>query len=964
MSEENINDIVETTNAVPETVETAGTAAVETAGEAVTQAADTAVEAAEPVYQQAAPAPVDWYVPNADQGDQPPKKKKKKGLKIALIVVLAIVVIIGATIAIAYATNKEYVQNKWALLTKSDEEYLKWVADKKVQAVKTNAASKLDATKTAGLTESFTSNGKISFSLSSELGKLVLGKSFTGIEKAGLEYLLSVENNNRIGVQLTPFYKDTDIISVAGVYDINGDKAYVSIPSYKSEIISLEKLIAENKDKIDEFKKQIEKNIDLSGNGIAESINKFKGFFTGDSLDKLVGTILDKTGDVSMEKNINVRIGNLEGEFNIISGTVKKEDIQQIIKSYTGDILNESSSALEDMIKAENPDLPVNADQITDLKNSLDKALKSISSTAEIKVFVDNKGNIAGASIKLTVDKYPITVKWISEENKDDASKTVTASDILVQSFVLANITCETQKTDTLQKCAVTIKPGAFVASLAESMLEGVANYVLKIDFTDEKKSSDTNEHAISLVVTNGSEELAYIRLNGTTVKDKVQLPIDIYTNSGKVIDLYDVPNSDYIDVTLFGRQIFGKLDEINDPNFNNFLNGLLESTGMSLDTLREMVETGNASIADNLLKKKLRELLGIPEPYAYDSITEAPKSEDGKYMYSWDILKDTSTGSVSVAGFNVYDHFREPTVYVADLESEKSALLLNYADQVYAYDAEAGSGIEMGDKIVFDAVPIMFGVPMESYAYAGNNATIGKYEYGAGIDDKLLGMQAGQTKDIDLTLDERYGDFAGYSGTFRITVTKIQKTFGPEWSERFIVGELGYESLEACETYLLAEAEKKLPEPEPEPTVWDIKSALLDEAVFKASYTELDEETKSLTATYFSSVESKGTYFLQELYGANHSLRNQDEKNRIVSPTSDYKLKRSIFCAGVAYKSGISFDSDELDTYYDKLAEESGYTSGKELKDKIVMYYGERFMVDFAIERAVCDLLYENSIK
>ena len=964
MSEENINDIVETTEAMPETVEAAGTAAIETAGEAVTQAADTAVEAAEPVYQQASPAPVDWYVPNADQGDQPPKKKKKKGLKIALIVVLAIVVIIGATIAIAYATNKEYVQNKWALLTKSDEEYLKWVADKKVQAVKTNAASKLDATKTAGLTESFTSNGKISFSLSSELGKLVLGKSFTGIEKAGLEYLLSVENNNRIGVQLTPFYKDTDIISVAGVYDINGDKAYVSIPSYKSEIISLEKLIAENKDKIDEFKQKIEKNINLSGSSITESINKFKGYFTGDNIDKLVGVIVDRMSDVSIDKNNNVRVGNLEGNYNVISGTLKKEDIQEILKDYMGNVLNASSDALADLIKAENPDIAIGAEQITELKKSFETAVEKLSATANIKLFVDTKGNIAGASINVTVGMYPVTVKWLSLEDKDDATKKITASDILVQSFVIANITCETQKTDTLQKRVITIKPGAFVASLAESKLEGITNYALKVVISNEKKSSDTEEQEISLVVAKGSEELAYIKVNGTTVKGKAQLPIDIYTNSGKVIDLYDLPDSDYIDVTLFGKQLFGKLDEINDPGVNNFLDGLLQKQGMSLDNIREMVESGNASIADNLLKKKLRKLLGIPEPYAYDSITEAPKSEDGKYMYSWDILKDISTGSMSVTGFNVYDHFREPTVYVADLESEKSALLLNYADQVYDYDAEPGSGIEMGDKIVFDAVPIMFGVPMESYAYAGNNATIGKYEYGAGIDDKLLGMQAGQTKDIDLTLDERYGEFAGYSGTFRITVTKIQKTFGPEWSERFIVGELGYESLEACEAYLLAEAEKKLPEPEPEPTVWDIKSALLDEAIFMASYTELDEETKSFIATYISSVESKGTHFLQELYGANHSLRNQDEKNRIVSPTSDYKQKRSIFCAGVAYKSGISFDSDELTTYYDKLAEESGYASGKELRDKIVLYYGERFMVDFAIERAVCDLLYENSMK
>ena len=525
MSEENINDVVETTKAVSETAEAAETAVTETAAEAV--------QAAEPVYKQAAPSQVDWYVPNVDQGDVKPPKKKK-GLKIALIVVLAIIVIIGATIAIAYATNKEYVQNKWALITKSDEEYLKWVADKKVQAVKTKAAAKLEGTGIAALTDSFTCSGNVSFSLSSEIGKLVFGNNFTGVEKAGLEYLLSVENGVGIGAQITPFYKDTDIISVAGVYHFNGEKAYVSIPSYKSEVISLEKLLAENKDKIDAVKQKIEKNFDLSGKGIAESLDKFKGYFIGDNLDKLVGIIVDRMSDVSMDKNNNVRVGDLEGKYNVISGTLKKEDIQEIIKDYTNNLLAASTDALADLIKADNPDIPIDAKKLTELKKSLDAAVEKFSATANIKLYIDSKGNIAGASINMTFGMYPITVRWLSVDDKNDASKIVTASDILVQSFVIANITCETQKTDNLQKRVITIKPGAFVASLAEASLKGVADYALNIVISNEKKSSDTEDTEISLAVAKGSEELAYIKVTGTTVKGKATLPIDIYTYSGK----------------------------------------------------------------------------------------------------------------------------------------------------------------------------------------------------------------------------------------------------------------------------------------------------------------------------------------------------------------------------------------------------------------------------------------------
>ena len=61
-----------------------------------------------------------------------------------------------------------------------------------------------------------------------------------------------------------------------------------------------------------------------------------------------------------------------------------------------------------------------------------------------------------------------------------------------------------------------------------------------------------------------------------------------------------------------------------------------------------------------------------------------------------------------------------------------------------------------------------------------------------------------------------------------------------------------------------------------------------------------------------------------------------------------------------MAYKCGISFTEEELTAYYENLAKDFNYASGTELMDKIRKYYGERFLVDFAIERKISDLLYE----
>lgn len=889
---------------------------------------------------------------NSDPGT--PVKKKHKGLKIALIVIAAVIVILGVTFAIVYTTNKEYVQNKWALLTKSDEEYFKWVVDKKTQNTKSAMLLKLDEAENKEFPSALTTGGSVKFSLSSELGQMLLGKSFTGIENAGFEFDLAIENNTA-GVLVTPFYKNVDIFSLGGAVDLNNKNAYLTIPSYKSEIISLEKLIEANKDKIEELKKQFE-NANISSESLTEIFRQYREYVSGEQLDKLVNVILERTSDVELTKGSNVHVGKLEAEFNVVSGKITKTDVQNILKDYSGKFIDAFYGSIKDLAK--DPSMgDMSTEALDNIKKSMDQAIEKLAATVDVKAYVDNKGNIAGGSLKVTVGRYPVAISWLTLPDEKDDTKSVFAADIQFEGLVIATITNDMVRTDTLVSNNITIKPGAFVASAAEAVAPGIGNYSLSIITKSTKKNADTEDCEFSISVLNKTEALASLEVNCSVTYGKADMPVDI--KNGKIIDLYDVPDSDYIDVTLFGKQLFNKLDEINDQGLNNFIDRALGKSGLDLKKLRDLVDSGAADVANNTLKKALRKALGLPEPYNYASTAEVPKEEDGKFVYSWDILKDADI-SYDTLSFEVYDHFKKPEIVEPDVETEKKTLFLQYADQTYAYDAEPGSGIEMGDKIVFDAVPIMFGVPMESYAYAGNTATIGKYEYGAGIDDKLLGVQAGQTKDIDLTLDERYGDFAGYSGTFRITVTKIQKTFGPEWSERFIVGELGYESLEACEAYLEEEAKKKLPEPEPEPSVFDVKSAYLDELIYNNAYAALDEETGNTVDTYYTGIGSKGTYFLQDLYSANNAQRNQDEKNRIVGPTSDYKRKRTVFCAKAAYDMKIMLSVEELAACYDRLAKELNYASGQELQDKVKMYYGERFMVDYAIERIICDVLYE----
>ena len=109
------------------------------------------------------------------------KKKKNKGLKIALIVIAAILVLAGAVFAYIYSTKKEYVQNKWAMMTKDDTEYFRWVMDKNIAKIEEDFAKRQEEAKSqavngTGNVESeageWDAEGSLSVSLNQELGSM------------------------------------------------------------------------------------------------------------------------------------------------------------------------------------------------------------------------------------------------------------------------------------------------------------------------------------------------------------------------------------------------------------------------------------------------------------------------------------------------------------------------------------------------------------------------------------------------------------------------------------------------------------------------------------------------------------------------------------------------------------------------------------------------------------------------
>ena len=801
---------------------------------------------------------------NTSSNNKKPKKRNK-GLKIALITIFSIILVLGAGFAVIYATKTDYVKNKLALMTKNDTEYFKYVLDRNIEKSEDKFEEKSAEVKNKKAPESYTLKGKVNASLSAELGQMFISSSFAGIDNVGLKYEIDVENKDTVGALVTPSYNDVEIADIGGVYKKASKEIFLSIPSYKPLSIDVSGLFDSNRnaDIAPELKSivdTVDGFVGISGtkdpivdiDGIKDGVSRFFSDLDRAKLDRLIHIVYDKVDEAELEKDEQITLNGLEKEVNVLTCNLDKKATSEVIKAYTEELkgyLPAKSGNGNNLLGY----LPSSVSGIVNkIVETVETAVKDSTISMEVKFYVDDKGDILGGSVKISLSETKFKIDCLTLEDENNADRSETAVELSLNGLKLASIFKESEKKDGKSYFNTTVKPGAIV----ETFIKGGSTFVLTISGNRSGSIYESSDIDVNIELKKGDVKEAGIHLVNNMTAGSVTMPVDI--SESNTVDIFEISKTDYIDVPSIGKMLLDKIDAIKDEKFNNFVDGIIEENlGFDIATARTAIDTGLASAANGIVKDKINEMLGI---YDYASTSEGPRKKDGKYVYSWDILENDNMNYEGVT-FRVYDHFARPGEGDVDMEKAKADFLAQYNGQVYEdknADAQPSGTpvIEMGDDILFDAALVMGGFVMSDYAYSDNPATIGAYEYGDGIDDMLLGMKVGDSKDLTLTLDDRFGAFAGFTGTFRITVKDIQKagaTFGPEWSERFLVGILGYESVEACETAVKDAALVKLREEMPVPSVEEIKAVLMD-TVADSVAVSYDAETLETVTKYLES--------------------------------------------------------------------------------------------------------------
>ena len=138
-----------------------------------------------------------------------------------------------------------------------------------------------------------------------------------------------------------------------------------------------------------------------------------------------------------------------------------------------------------------------------------------------------------------------------------------------------------------------------------------------------------------------------------------------------------------------------------------------------------------------------------------------------------------------------------ETTVTKEEIEKSIEEMRNHYAD----YSVKTGK-IENGDIAVIDFEGFKDGVPFEGGNGENYSLTIGSNTFIPGFEDQLIGHEAGEEVDVNVTFPEDYHaeNLKGAKVTFKVKINTVKEKNVPELNEEFFA-DLGMEGINSKET-------------------------------------------------------------------------------------------------------------------------------------------------------------------
>ena len=263
---------------------------------------------------------------------------------------------------------------------------------------------------------------------------------------------------------------------------------------------------------------------------------------------------------------------------------------------------------------------------------------------------------------------------------------------------------------------------------------------------------------------------------------------------------------------------------------------------------------------------------------------------------------------------------------------------------------------VESGDTVNIDYVGKIDGEEFDGGSAEGYDLEIGSCTFIDGFEDGIIGMQVGDTKDLELKFPEDYHstDLAGKDVVFTVTVNSISRV--PELTDEVADSVVEGMTAEAYQESVRQDLEDQAKESQKTEAEQKLLQAVYENATIDGYPEENLQYTIKRAKYYYEWLASMYGMSLDD-YLKNYGM-TQDEFNEQIQPVAEEALGEEMTLLAIAKEENIEVSDEEYEAGLARYAEAQGMDDPSKLEEA----YGENYIKNSLLQEKVLEFLYENA--
>ena len=257
-----------------------------------------------------------------------------------------------------------------------------------------------------------------------------------------------------------------------------------------------------------------------------------------------------------------------------------------------------------------------------------------------------------------------------------------------------------------------------------------------------------------------------------------------------------------------------------------------------------------------------------------------------------------------------------EVKVTAADVKAEMKPYI-DRASRLVSVDRKA----KKGDVAVIDFEGFKDGVAFEGGKGENYSLELGSGSFVPGFEEQVIGMKAGEEKDLDITFPENYtADLAGAAVVFKVKVNEVKERQEPTLDDEFAKDVSEFDTLDEFKKDLKEKLKARRQEQAERDYEAAVIDALLANLVCDVPQAMIDYRADKMVEEQAMRMQQSGLNFQDYL---KYMGLTMDDVRAQAKTAAERTVRTALALDAVAKAEGIEVTQDELDAEVKRLAEQ-----------------------------------------